>query len=231
MLHPFHVYVDRGLHLVKWPAAAACVLLAWPAAATLWETATLLWRHPRFGLALLAGLCVFAIPLFLRKNRPALGFWATLEHEFTHIVFALLTLHPIHALQASEGSGGVVSYRGNGNWLVSIAPYFFPTFPLLVGVLMLTLPATFKLFGVGCMGFALAWHLRVTWAEMHSGQSDLRDVGFTFCTLFLPGASLLCLGLVLALVHKGAGGPTWYGARLWVNLVKASDALTWLQKI
>ena len=54
----------------------------------------------------------------------------TLEHELTHALFAVLTLNRVTSLSAQQGSGHL-AYEGPGNWLVSLAPYFFPAFCVL----------------------------------------------------------------------------------------------------
>lgn len=43
-----------------------------------------------------------------------------------------------------------------------------------------------------------------TWQETHGEQEGLRNVGFSFSWLFLPGANLLCYGMLLA---YELGGP------------------------
>jgi hypothetical protein len=217
MARPFNILTDRIIALAKWPAAAGSLLILWPCALTLGDAVVLFWRNPYSGLALLAGMTLL---LAWHRRWGTLGFWATFEHEMTHILFALLTLHPVRALQATEGQGGLMSHGGNGNWLVSIAPYFFPTFPLLVGAIVLAFPPSLRLLGVGCIGFALAWHLAATLAETHRGQTDLRRVGLSFAALFLPGPSLFSIGFVLALALRGSHGPAWFWARFSGHLAR-----------
>ncbi len=196
--------------MVKWPAAAVSLLILLPGALTLKDILKVFWRSQPAGLALLAGLCVFALPILMRRRLPDVGFWATFEHEMTHAIFALLSLHSVHSLQATMGEGGFIRHSGRGNWLITISPYFFPTFPLLMGLLALTLPPSLKMLGLAGVGFAMAWHLLATCVETHLQQTDLREVGLLFSVCFLPGVSLLSIGFVLALAHFGSGGPAWY---------------------
>lgn len=221
MSRPFHIHTDRLINLAKWPAAATSMLLLLPSAVTLGDIVKLFWRNHSYGLALLVGMGLFAVPLLLRRQLPSFGFWATFEHEMTHIIFALLTLHPVRSIQATDGNGGVMSHSGNGNWLILAAPYFFPTFPLLVSVIALAFPPPLRLLGVCCVGFALAWHLAATFAETHPRQTDLHKVGFPFAVVFLPGISLMSIGFVLALAHRGSGGPSWFWVKLSSNFAKA----------
>ena len=220
MSQPLHVYADRWINLVKWPVGLASVVALWPAVQTLGDVLGYYRRHYDDALALILGVAVFFVPRFFQKRGPAQSFWGTFEHEMTHILFALLTLHPVKAVHASDGDGGVMQHTGMGNWLIAVGPYFFPTFPLLVSLLALALPSSLKLVGVGGCGFALAWHISASLAETHSGQSDLRRVGLPFAFMFLPGASVLCIGFVLAVVFCGSYAPIWFWAKLSGHLVQ-----------
>jgi hypothetical protein len=219
MLLAPHDHLDRLINLIKWPSAAASLLIMLPSALTLKDIVKVFWINQQAGLALLAGICLFGLPILMRRQRPGYGFWATFEHEMTHAIFALLSLHSVHSLQATKGTGGLIAYSGRGNWLITISPYFFPTFPLLMGLFALSLPPSFRLLGVGCVGFALAWHVLSTFAETHLQQTDLREVGLLFAFAFLPGISLLSVGFVLTLAHFGGGGPAWYLNSLSQNLL------------
>ena len=214
------LHVDRAINLLKWPAAAGSVLVLIPALLTLVDSAMPYWRNKGMGLALLAGMTLFLVPLVLRKRVASLGFWATFEHEMKHVLFALLSFHAVRSLNATDGAGEM-THQGEGNWLILAAPYFFPTVPLLAGLLILALPTSLRMAGVAVVGFTLAWHLAATLAETHRGQPDLQRLGFVYVLMFLPGASLLCLGFVLALAYKGESAPFWYWARLVFNLRKA----------
>jgi hypothetical protein len=215
----FALNVSRAINLLKWPAAAGSMLVLIPALLTFVDCAMPYWRNKGAGLALLAGMAIFLVPTLIRRRLPVVGFWATFEHEMTHILFALLSFQTVRSLNATD-SGGEVTHHGEGNWLIVAAPYFFPTVPLLAALLMLALPTSLRMAGFGAVGFTLAWHLAVSLAETHRGQPDLQRLGFVHVLMFLPGASVLCLGFVLALAYKGGSAPLWYWARLVFNLRK-----------
>ena len=44
---------------------------------------------------------------------------------------AILTFHKPKGMSIEQDKGGSFTYEGKGNWLITIAPYFFPTFPLI----------------------------------------------------------------------------------------------------
>lgn len=126
----------------------------------------------------------------------------TFEHEITHGLFALLTFHKITSIKVTTGNGGHISYSGigGGNWLITIAPYFFPTLSVLVLVIMYfsSMPLHSTLLGI--FGFSMAYHMHSTLIETHSGQTDLKEVGFTFAWLFLPAANILVNIMLLSLI-------------------------------
>ena len=61
---------------------------------------------------------------FFRRSRFTLIL--TLEHEITHALFAIVTFHRVTGLRATAFRGGQVRFVGEGNWLITVAPYFFP---------------------------------------------------------------------------------------------------------
>jgi hypothetical protein len=143
---------------------------------------------------------------WLGRVAPKFRRWAmTLEHEFTHALLAWLTLHRVTGLRASW-RGGRMSFIGQGNWLITLAPYFFPTLCLLVPPAGLLLPWPLSPLVQAFLGAALAYHLASTFREIHREQDDLRQTGWLFCLLVLPSANLLSWAAVLAYAHGGISG-------------------------
>ena len=61
----------------------------------------------------------------------------TIAHELTHTLFAFLTLHLVKRVRLNpDGSGGSMAFSGQGNWLITLAPYFFPLFAFLYMLIM-----------------------------------------------------------------------------------------------
>ena len=55
------------------------------------------------------------------------GSWLpTFEHGL-HAIFAVATFHSVTDFHASYKSGHIWYVGGEGNWLITIAPYIFPT--------------------------------------------------------------------------------------------------------
>ena len=133
--------IDKILGTLKWPAAV-CAIAITPL--LFWATLQLVWRvtwNPWSIIPFAAGAFVFVFVWnrFLARNRFG-QFVITLEHEITHAMFTYLTLHKVVGFRASLGEGSEVRYIGRGNWLITVAPYFFPTASLILFLLAFLLP-------------------------------------------------------------------------------------------
>lgn len=192
-------WVDRGVNLLKWPVAlVAAYLLPKCFFALLGELKGVL-GSPIKVFPLVAGFAGYlGLWWAWLRRRPFGTFFSTLEHELTHALFALLTLHPVTGLSATWSRGGRMYYRGDGNWLVAIAPYFFPTAAVAVLLVSAFLKQEWQPAAQGVLGVALGYHLTSTFAETHAGQTDLKIVGWPFALLFLPAANLIAFGIVLS---------------------------------
>jgi hypothetical protein len=142
---------------------------------------------------------------------------STLEHELTHSLFAVLTGNRITGLRVSLKSGGHMRYVGTPNWLVEVAPYFFPLATACMMLALPFIPALNGLTGQIALGMALGYNLTAGCSQLHTGQTDLQKAGFVFCGLFLPTANACTWGLTLATARAG-----WAGMSEWLfNAVHA----------
>ena len=133
-------------------------------------------------------------------------FLITLEHESTHALFAILCWHRIVGFRASLGRGGHVRFTGRGNWLIAVAPYFFPTAALLLFLVAYFLPFPGLPWQSFLLGVALGYHIVSTIRETHHDQTDFKQLGMLFCWLFLPAANMAVVGLLIAFAHDGSQG-------------------------
>ena len=199
--------VDRMVNGLKWPAAGLAALAAVPLAWALLRIAPRVALEPWPLVPLLFGTAAW-LALWRRwLGRGRIGrLLLAVEHESTHALFALLTGHRIVGFRASLGGGGHVRFTGGGNWLIAIAPYFFPTAALLLFALAYLLPFPKLPWQKLLLGVALGYHVVSTARETHRDQSDLRQVGLPFCWLFLPAANLAVVGLLISFGHGGTKG-------------------------
>ncbi len=199
------VWIDRQITRLKWPSAvlavAATPLLGWGLFALLLRVVT----NPIGLLPFVGGMVIFLLLWRRWWGQSRLGRLAiTLEHESTHALFALLTGHRIVGFRASVGRGGEVRFTGKGNWLIVVAPYFFPTAALLLFLVAYLLPFPGLPWQSFLMGVALGYHVVSTYRETHKDQTDIQQLGMTFCWLFLPAANLAVVGLLISFAHGGS---------------------------
>jgi hypothetical protein len=125
---------------------------------------------------------------------PARHRIVTSEHELTHALFALLTLHRVSGVRAALAGGGHVRYVGRGNWLIAIAPHTVPLFALVV----LAFAHRWHELCAGLLGAMLAWNVVANWSPALRHHGDHREAGRLFAFVVIACANLLLLGIVLA---------------------------------
>jgi hypothetical protein len=215
--------IDNAIEWAKWPVAIASLcalpLFAW----ALVRLVGHILSEPLGVLPLALGMIGFVLVWRRWLDGSRIGRWLiTLEHELTHAIFAWASGHRIVGFKASLGLGGEVRFVGRGNWLITLAPYFFPTAALALLFLSYLMPLSILPWRGLFLGIALGFHIVSTYRETHRDQSDLQLVGRRFSWMFLPTANLAVLGLLLAWAH---GGST--DVKVWFHHVRAPTSLLW----
>ena len=193
--------LDFILGLFKWPVALLMLVLLPSLIEILGHFK---FNNPRF-FAFLIGAIGYVVLKILAAARTNMSM-QILAHEFTHIFFALLTFHKVvHIHLNMDESGGAMGFKGKGNWLIVIGPYFFP---LVLFFMMLGLTCWFDnwmgiLWVHGVLGYFFAYHLETIGIQIHGEQPDFRVVGFPFCWMFLPGANIFVCSVILAFNNGG----------------------------
>ena len=140
-----------------------------------------------------------------------------LGHELTHVVWGWLFGAEIRKLKVTSSGGHVVITKTN--FLIALAPYFFPLYAVIVVAVFALghviwnwhqfLPL-FELF----LGAAYAFHLTLTGHVLKTRQSDITDQGYLFSAvvIFLGNISVLLLGIPLlaAKVDVGRAFVWWF---------------------
>ncbi len=157
--------------------------------------------RPESGL-LLFGFGFAAFYAFWLLFRKWLVFICTLEHEITHLLFGLLFLKLPRGFRVTLHEGGHVKLKGS-NFLIYLAPYFFPTISFALLILLVFIPPDYRTPAYALLGASAAFHLVSTWADLRPGQTDLRKAGLIFSLVFLPPANLAAYGSLLAFVTGG----------------------------
>lgn len=213
-------YINLFLKLVKWPVA---ILMIWvvPAALKVFEryyviSNQLNWHNLIY--CAIGAACFAAIRVMILLHR---GKAETLEHEMTHTLFAMATLHPVHGIEIKEEGGGSMTFSGEGNWLIAIAPYFFP----LTAFTMVFFTIAIK-HAIGYspdwvyvgLGMTVCYNLFSFAEQLHPRQTDFKVAGYLFTICFLPGANCLSFGTIFAFAERGGDGVLFFYRLLWYYL-------------
>lgn len=168
-------------------------------AMALWRVLLASGGADRLWVGLGAGaLCWLAIYLLLPKPM-----WAyVVGHELTHAVWTWACGGRVTKFRASAEGGHVMVTKSN--FLIALAPYFFPFYAVLVIVL----------FAVGSriwewqpylvwfhllLGAAYAFHVTLTFHILKSSQSDISSQGYLFsaAVIFLGNLTVLLVAIPL----------------------------------
>ena len=206
------VLIDRFIELLKWPVAVF-MLVSLPAyIQSLYYFKFMSLPY----VALFAGFFLFFISRSMMDSTVKTNM-EIVAHEMTHAFFALLTFHKVTGIRvADDNSGGNMAFEGEGNWLIVIAPYFFPLFGFfyMIAFSVYTHFAPANLIMNGIMGFFIGYHLDTVGSQIHEKQTDLPKVSYKFCAMFLPAANLWAVGSMLAFNTRG-----WNGVWVYQNLI------------
>ncbi len=214
--------VDMGKWPIAWLSTLALPLLIWSTLRLIWDALCAPWNIAWF----VAGVVAFGALWKSWMARGKLGTWLIhWEHEFTHLIFAVLTCHPILGFRASAQQGSHVRFLGKGNWLITASPYFFPTAALVLWVASWLLPIRVLPWTSLVLGFAIGYHVVSTIHETHRDQTDLQQLTWRFCWLFLPAANLLFVGILLSYSYGGSEAVSDYFSRMLEPIAYLIDRL------
>lgn len=176
-------------------------------------------------VAFLAGAACWAVIFFLLPK----PMWIyVVGHELTHALWTWAFGGQVKKFKASAQGGHVVVTKNN--FLIALAPYFFPLYAALVvavfsaGNLIWKWQAYQVWFHL-LLGAAYAFHLTLTCHILKSSQSDITEQGYLFSivVIFLGNATVLLLGIPLltgapalpAAFHWWVESTTWILTQLW----------------
>jgi hypothetical protein len=223
--------IDRIFQLFKWPVAILSLGNLWFLILKDVELIlkTLNGTHQNFWLGMVVYLLIYRFFFSARL----FGSWLpTLIHECIHVLFAWLTLHRVTGFSVSWRKGGHVEYvGGEGNWLITISPYFFPLATILGILIEGTLQPTVVQRSLG-MGALFGFELIYVWRQIHPQQTDFHNVGMLFVWMFLPGAVLFGYGILLSFLLLGVDGASAFLGQTMNHTVALGQwALEYIQSL
>ncbi len=160
----------------------------------------------------LAGAACWLV-IFLLLPRPM---WIyVFGHELTHVLWAWLFGGRVKKMKVTSEGGHVVVSKTN--FLIVLAPYFFPLYAVLV-ILVFAIGhwiwdwrSYFVWFHLA-VGAAYAFHVTLTWQALKTRQTDITSQGYLFSAviIFLGNVSVLLFGVPLLTAKVG-----WLNALSW----------------
>lgn len=129
-------------------------------------------------------------------------------HELTHALWTWLFAGQVKKLKVRSTGGHVVVTKSN--FLISLAPYFFPLYVIAVGLAFAlgNLIWNWQAYAVWfhlLLGAAYAFHLTLTWHVLKTEQSDITQHGYAFSAvvIFLGNIGVLLIGVPLLVARVG----------------------------
>ena len=151
-------------------------------------------------------------------------------HELTHALWAWLFGSRVKRLKVTSEGGHVVISKTN--FVITLAPYFFPLYAVIVigvfalGNLIWNWHGYLVWFHL-CVGAAYAFHVTLTWHILQTRQSDITSQGWLFSAvvIFLGNVCVLLFGVPLLTAKVGLlNAAGWW-------LESTGQILHWLQKV
>ena len=178
-------------------------LLLWPLSGCLaWSLGRQLWVLP-WGQGLLpwfAGGFILYLLVQVFFWRPL--FLYVMGHELTHALAAVLQGGQADDLRVST-KGGMVKVN-RSNFIVNLAPYFFPIYTAAACAIWAVAADRFKPALSGLVGLTLAFHFALTFYSLKQHQSDITEVGWLFAIPLIVSLNVVISALVLRLLAGDA---------------------------
>ena len=196
--------------LLLWPLAACFgfalgkLLCALP-----WAQGMLPWFAVGFCLYVVVQV-FFWRPLFLY----------VMGHELTHALAAVLQGGQADDLHVSTKGGQVKVNKSN--FVVNLAPYFFPIYTAMASLIWLIAADRFRPWLAALIGFTLAFHFALTLFSLKQHQSDITEVGWLFAIPLIVALNLIITAGVLRLVAAEQVNLHLYFHDTWTALVSSA---------
>lgn len=159
----------------------------------------------RVWMPLLAGAACWVV-VFLLLPRPM---WVyVFGHELTHAVWTWAFGGSVKAFKARSSGGHVITTKNN--FLITLAPYFFPFYAMavvavfVIGSLIWQWQDSYRPWFHLLLGAAYAFHLTLTWEILKTRQTDITSQGYLFSAviIFLGNAVLLIVAVPVLSNHS-----------------------------
>jgi hypothetical protein len=143
-----------------------------------------------------------------------------LAHELTHALWAKVMGKKVLGMEVGAQTGSVVVSESNA--LITLAPYFFPLYTVLVilvyyGLAPFTDVEPWRLPWLALVGLTWSFHVTFTVSTLMAHQSDIVACGRLFSYTFIYLMNVLSVALWMILVSDAT--VLQFGRFLWNDLV------------
>lgn len=148
---------------------------------------------------------VFAFLLtlfFLSAN----NFFAILNHELTHNLWAVLSFSRPTSLQVKAGKSGNFAFNGRKNIMTVLSPYFFPLTTLFLFPLYFIISPSYTQYYFLALGLSFGYSVATEIKQAHYAQPDLKVYGLLPSYLIIIFFQIFIFGLLLFFVGEGRNG-------------------------
>jgi hypothetical protein len=174
--------------------------------------------------ALPIGFVIWVAVYFLLP-RPVRTY--VLAHELTHALWALMMGGRVGKIKVGKEGGHVELSKTN--FLITLAPYFFPFYTFIVIALYYLLGLKlnvepYRIWWLAAVGLTWAFHVTFTISMLAEHQPDIQEHGRIFSYTVIFTSNVLLIGCWMVLV----GAPRWatYGGILG-HEINAAYLYTW----
>ncbi len=164
---------------------------------------------PKSAIALISGFLIWIL-FFALFPRPLRSY--VLAHELSHALWGLMMGASVTKLRVRATHGSVTLSKTN--FLITLAPYFFPLYTVLViltyYILRLFYPVEgYEWLWLGLVGFTWGFHFTFTINALLQHQTDIQQQGylFSYTVIYLANLIGICLWIMLvtpANLHEAA---------------------------
>ncbi len=157
--------------------------------------------------SLIGGFALW-IFVYFSMSRPFRTY--VLAHELTHALWGWFMGAKVSRVRVSKRGGSVSLSKTN--FLIALAPYFFPLYTVLVMAVYFLSSLFFDLhvyepFWLGLIGLTWGFHLTFTISTLLQHQPDVRQHGWLFSMAVIYLMNVLGVGIGVVSVAS----PTWAG--------------------
>ncbi len=130
----------------------------------------------------------------------------TFAHELTHAITSMIFGGKVKQLRIHRTCGNVVVTKSN--FVVVLAPYFFPFYAVIVLILWHIISLYigqektiyYYPWYMFVLGLTIGFHLVMTWYAINIGQPDIKQTGIMFSLVFVLLSNCLFITLILKLI-------------------------------